>query len=661
MKNDFKTVFRSFPFKRIWKILAAASIVLPLSAQSPQISTQPHTKAVTTIQPDSTGEAYFSAGEDGFVIKWSSDGMGEHYQISDLRITSMAVNPQNTQIASSETDGTSIHRLVVTDWASAEKLYTKQFKEPVSSVTYSAKGKFLFVTTNTVNGAYILNASNGKLLKKINDVPERISLIETGDTEKSAIMYCSTGAIAYYDLTAMKAIDNAHFSTEPLLEQVRLFGSGKMKNRFLAGIKNNKVYVIDAVNGKTLCSYAGQNILLSERGTSPKEGLYFASVDTGVTLYQITEKSLSDVVAGTSKKSTPVSVASISGIPGKKICSLALKSDFSAMFGTNDGQIYEARKENGSFTTSLLTKKMYEPILDITSSGDDIYLLTKTSLYKSSYDSKKITQVAVNSSQEQFLILSDGSIVLWTKNSKMAVQRVIPSDSGNSMPSTLFVPKSNIRQLHSYEKKLVYVLSNSKVGIYDIDKKKDTIVYTGVSVEDAILAGSSTLYVAKASSGEGDSAIVAVTITNGETVPLKTDGYASYALAADSDASKNIFGIALNDLNGISVTQVYQYIPDQRKSTVLFKYNQEDSNAFVKLSYPVLFSNLGKNQIYGYNLETNKVKMYRRTSSLPVKMAVTKDRSVFLNMDGGISWYNPNTQTPLAEWYLTTNGEWVEF
>ncbi len=267
----------------------------------------------------------------------------------------------------------------------------------------------------------------------------------------------------------------------------------------------------------------------------------------------------------------------------------------------------------------------------------------------------------MNSSQEQFLILSDGSIVLWTKNSKMAVQRVIPSDSGNSMPSTLFVPKSNIRQLHSYEKKLVYVLSNSKVGIYDIDKKKDTIVYTGVSVEDAILAGSSTLYVAKASSGEGDSAIVAVTITNGETVPLKTDGYASYALASDSDASKNIFGIALNDLNGVSVTQVYQYIPDQRKSTVLFKYNQEDSNAFVKLSYPVLFSNLGKNQIYGYNLETNKVKMYRRTSSLPVKMAVTKDRSVFLNMDGGISWYNPNTQTPLAEWYLTTNGEWVEF
>ena len=51
-------------------------------------SEQAHQEAVSTIipatQPNSFESEYFSIGKDGFLIKWTSDNQGEHYQITDL-------------------------------------------------------------------------------------------------------------------------------------------------------------------------------------------------------------------------------------------------------------------------------------------------------------------------------------------------------------------------------------------------------------------------------------------------------------------------------------------------------------------------------------------------------------------------------------------------
>ncbi|MBQ2530334.1 MAG: hypothetical protein II547_08785, partial [Treponema sp.] len=87
----------------------------------------------------------------------------------------------------------------------------------------------------------------------------------------------------------------------------------------------------------------------------------------------------------------------------------------------------------------------------------------------------------------------------------------------------------------------------------------------------------------------------------------------------------------------------------------------EDQDAFVKVVGNTLYTNLGKNQVYAYDIETGLVKVYRRTSSLPRKIACTADRIAFLNDDGGISWYNPLSQTAISQWYLGVDGKWIEF
>jgi len=46
---------------------------------------------------------------------------------------------------------------------------------------------------------------------------------------------------------------------------------------------------------------------------------------------------------------------------------------------------------------------------------------------------------------------------------------------------------------------------------------------------------------------------------------------------------------------------------------------------------------------------------------MPIKIAKNQSKVVVLNRDGGVSWYNPNLNSVLADWYLTTDGSWFEF
>ena len=74
----------------IFVFLCAAFL---LGAQS-HISTQPHQEAVSVITPAAQesdfSKAYVSAGKDGFLIKWTEDNQGEHYQISEYEIKAAA-------------------------------------------------------------------------------------------------------------------------------------------------------------------------------------------------------------------------------------------------------------------------------------------------------------------------------------------------------------------------------------------------------------------------------------------------------------------------------------------------------------------------------------------------------------------------------------------
>ena len=106
------------------------------------VSTQLHEGKITCVESFETStnfdNNFYSAGNDGFLVKWSSDGMGEHYQVSALNIQKIARNPVTGDVAVYETDGISTHRVSVIDSKTYAKRFSKRFNDSIASLSFSA-------------------------------------------------------------------------------------------------------------------------------------------------------------------------------------------------------------------------------------------------------------------------------------------------------------------------------------------------------------------------------------------------------------------------------------------------------------------------------------------------------------------------------------------
>ena len=128
--------------KKIYSFITCLLLLtVNLKAQS-HISTQSHQSQVNSIIlssfKDDYGPSYFSAGDDGFIVKWTDDNQGEHYQLSDVGIKLIACSPTEDLIAVYESDGGSVNRVSVWDWKNLTRKYQKKFSDSVTSLNFSA-------------------------------------------------------------------------------------------------------------------------------------------------------------------------------------------------------------------------------------------------------------------------------------------------------------------------------------------------------------------------------------------------------------------------------------------------------------------------------------------------------------------------------------------
>lgn len=627
------------------------------------VSTQSHEGKVNFIQPLETAanfdSSFYSAGSDGFLVKWSSDGMGEHYQVSDLQIQKVARNPSTGDVAVYETDGISVHRVTVIDPRTFGKRFSKRFSDSIASITFSSKGNYLLVGTNAVNGCYILNARTGNVAKKINDVPGIISMAKTGASEKKAVLYSRTGALIYYNMQTHKA--EKKFSTVPALEQPIIFGTGKLNNRLFAGIKDNMVYIIDAADGKSLSTYPANNglIFASEYDQGDKQGLYFTS-ESGRTwsLRLINAENLKKLLTGFNVPS-PLIVKNFTGLKSRDAFTCASKNAGSIMLGTQSGNIYTMTDipESELYSLFAITENMYQKIYDIDASDNEFYFLTNNSIYKTSFDSRVMSRIGSNPSHNN-LIKSNGRIILWSRNTAKTVQAM--SLDGSENLESLFNPSNQIRALRVAGNRIIYVSGTNSVYIYNFEDGSNNEVYTGTSVQDAVLIDENTLYVAKTGTGRGDSALINVNLQTGETVPLKFNGDVAFSLSFDyGNENSNLYGIRINSANGVR-TEVFSYNPRNNVQSSLFSLSAEDSTAFTSIKLPLIFTNIGKNTVRACNTGTRKTTVYKRSASMPIKAAAAGNKVAILNRNGSISWYNAGSQVLIADWVLTTDGEWFD-
>ena len=617
-------------------------------AQS-HISSQAHSGMITNLEilksNDPFDFSYFTAGNDGFIVKWSEDNQGEHYQISDVGIKLIAVSPNGNDIAIYASDGGSVNRVEVWDWKNLKRKFFKRYKDAITSLEFSSKGTYLIVGTATVDGAQFIRTQNWTIVDKIKANTSIVNYIQTSSTEKTCVFYSPVGTLSYFNMQTGQLKEKLNIIRG--LNQVVLYNN----NIFLAGVKDDTIYVINAFKGNTVTAIPANNpIILSNTNDS---NLYYLEYD-GRNNYEL--KMIENMEGLT--VSNPRIIKTLKGPRGNSAICCGYKQNTNIVLGSLSGSIYriDAEPSTSIVTMEESTNNIYSKIHDMTPAPSDFYFLTSNAIFKSSYDSGVVDKMAEVHNHTNIISYDDENVILWSKSTN---NPIIMMNLSTKTQNTLFTPKSTLQTLKlssiGEKKYLIAIESNSKVCLYDFTNNQLKEIYSGTGIQDAVLTDDGNLYIGKSASTNPKSPMICVNPETYETVPLAVTGNVCYALSTQGSV---IYGINLQDDNN---TYVFSYNTKTKKVTNILKFAEEDAEAFTYLYNNNLFTNIGRNKVYCYNISTKQRFSYERTASIPLSISQNKNRVVILNDNGCISWFGDNSANLLADWYLTTDEQWYEF
>lgn len=617
-------------------------------AQS-HISSQAHSGMITNLEilksNDPFDFSYFTAGNDGFIVKWSEDNQGEHYQISDVGIKLIAVSPNGNDIAIYASDGGSVNRVEVWDWKNLKRKFFKRYKDAITSLEFSSKGTYLIVGTATVDGAQFIRTQNWTIVDKIKANTSIVNYIQTSSTEKTCVFYSPVGTLSYFNMQTGQLKEKLNIIRG--LNQVVLYNN----NIFLAGVKDDTIYVINAFKGNTVTAIPANNpIILSNTNDS---NLYYLEYD-GRNNYEL--KMIENMEGLT--VSNPRIIKTLKGPRGNSAICCGYKQNTNIVLGSLSGSIYriDAEPSTSIVTMEESTNNIYSKIHDMTPAPSDFYFLTSNAIFKSSYDSGVVDKMAEVHNHTNIISYDDENVILWSKSTN---NPIIMMNLSTKTQNTLFTPKSIVQTLKlssiGEKKYLIAIESNSKVCLYDFTNNQLKEIYSGTGIQDAVLTDDGNLYIGKSASTNPKSPMICVNPETYETVPLAVTGNVCYALSTQGSV---IYGINLQEDNN---TYVFSYNTKTKKVTNILKFAEEDSEAFTYLHNNNLFTNIGRNKVYCYNISTKQRFSYERTASIPLSISQNKNRVVILNDNGCISWFGDNSANLLADWYLTTDEQWYEF
>ena len=558
--------------KKICIFTACLFCFFYLNAQS-HISTQSHQAQVTQIAPVSargTDGSYYTASDDGFVIKWSFDGQGEHYQFSDISIKLLAVAPNGNEIAIYETDGGSINRITVWDWKTLTRKFLKKFPDSITSLAYSANGNYLIAGTATVDGAVFIRTVGWQIVDKIKANTGIVNYIHTSSTEKTCVFYSPSGYLSFYDFSNGRLKQKMQIVkglTQPVMYN---------ENRYFAGVRDNTIYI--TASGKTIASVQANNPIIIS--TDVDYNLYYLEND-GRSNYEVKmlESKEGNLV------SNPRLVKSLKGPRGSAVITAAVKDATNIYFGGKNGSVYQTEAEPTITTSNMkeLTENTYSKIYGMAPAETDFYFLTSNSVYSSSYDTGVITKLASTEGESEIISYTNNSLILWSESEKTPL-KLLNLDTKST--KVLFTPKNSVQKVRlcSVEGKdyLIEIESNTIVNIYDMQTGKLSEIYSGTGIQDALLMNNNLVYIAKSAATNPQTPLLTVNPQTMETVPLTLKGNVTYALSTDGNT---IYGLnIISDDTGRN-TYVFSYNIYTKQMTNILKFAEEDAEAFTVYKY----------------------------------------------------------------------------
>lgn len=618
-------------------------------------STQPHQATVNQIVAvpgkGASDFEYFTASKDGFVIKWDLNGNGEHYQVSDVGVSKIAVSPDGRFVAVYETDGGALNRVSVWEWKSLTKVFNKKYSDTVNSIAFSAKGTYLIVGTSTVDAVEFFKTRDWvKVPNVLQSNSSIVSYIYTSDSEKTALFYSTSGTISYFNLQNGQL--KLKKSLIPGLQQTVLYNNSLN----FAGIKDNKLNIFNATDGKLIKEYIVYNPIMLT--ASSDTSLYYLEQDGRGSYTLKVIKTNEDKTL-----SNPEIVKTFKGPKGSEAISAGLKTADNLYLGAKDGATYkiDTSETAASNTVTPLNNSVFGKVYDISKAENDFYLLTKNALYKGSNKSGLPEKVIDTIGQTNIITYDKDYVILYSKGIQSSVAMLNVNDGTKIV---LFTPKNPVQQLKLFNvpdnSYLVEVENNSSVNVYDFTKKTYKEIYSGAGVQDAVITQDKMLYVSKSVTTNPKSPLICVNLQTHETAATNVAGTVCFNLCTDGT---NIYGISLQTVDGVEGTYVFSYNTQTKEAFNMLNYDETDTQAFTILDNDILYTNIGKAQVYCYNLKNKARYSLNRSCSLPKLVCQSANGKVLavLNDNGSISWLDSGNGSINADWYYTLENGWYEF
>ena len=632
----------------------------PLFSQ-PRFSSQGHKGKVVAAFADAAAKdfAFYTVGEDGFLIRWQN-GIGERFQVSDKKISLACASPNGKEIAFYERDDAAYHSVKVWDAAAKKAKRSFLYKAEVTSLSYSAAGTYLIATTNERNGVWLYTASNGKPFTKIKDWGMTASWAKTSESEKNVMLYSAQeGLLAYFSLKTGKPLKTV--SAEGGLQNPVLFA----KNNFFAGTKDGAICVLHAESGAKVKTVLAKNPVFLEQSGQSLAGADAAAasplsyIDGAAGLFSVYKINVAEngikgplifknITTDAQPKFSAAFFAPAASGDGQKV-----------ILGAEDGNVFEADlAENGlPAALALVSNQVYQKILAACSDGQNLYLLTESSIIKADYESKQTTAFP-NSRGWTKIDWAHGNLILRSENRAAGVRAMNPNSGEERL---LFDTQSRVKKIREAEikgKKGFLEIENSKVNFYSFGSGSLEELYMGSGIQDAAQVDPNTLAVAKTASSNPPSPLVLVNIKTRETVPVKMEGDITVHL---EESGGYLFGSRLTAAGGGYATSAFCMGTKALTVKELAESAKEEADAFVRAFFPLALTRVGSKDISVIDVKTLKKRTLKSGSSFAVDIFVCGGRLASITEDSSVTWHNVEQAIPLAEWYIDGKNQIVEF
>lgn len=603
-------------------------------------SAQRHLGKVLVLAPLPEERGFYSGDALGFITRHSDAG-GDTWQVSDLGIRKIAVRPGGNLLAVYESDGFSIHRVSLWNWTEKRRVFAKRFKDSVLSLAWSAKGTWLLVGNSSIEGITALDPETGNPVPLFKSPPGMVSLAVTGKSETSVMTFGPSGRLLYTD-TASGTPRADYQGPQDMLTPLPLGN-----NRYIAGILDSSVLLVDATTGKTAAQWSVS--------TAP---LFLAASEGSSTPLWIESTEDEEYVLRSGD-----SVTESFTFPDKDQPSSAAVIDGRLIVGTPTGSLYAGPASfvpGDTVTWETVDSAPVRRIDDVASDDSRLFILSAGTLLVSAGPGKA-PLFSFDGIQGNRLAFSGGSLITWSDQQAFPVTRY---DLDGQNPQVLYHGSDAITSLSAADGKIALVEANARVVV--LRDGAEPFVYQGIGIQDALCLEGSSLIVTKSATPRSPYPVVKIDTDTGETVPFSIQGNLCYGIKPIEGAVSGFTGFLVTDTPSgtetrlVTVTGLDSNAGSAPPVRVDATYADEDLSAWVACEGSVRYTNLGKGSAVGIDPVKGIVRRYPRGYALPKRIVLTSRYIATVNKDGSLSWIERSSGNLAITASITMDGYWKE-